>query len=318
MSARTRSYGGPATRYGSYWHACRRMPPRSGKPLGATCGGSTIRHLGAGTIPAPRFWWWRRMRCFLPRMAARTAFDICWSTSSTHYRVILLTGWKGSLTEDDAARYFAHSGPCTSSAGERTKPVANRRGLRAMRSHSHEGLGHELSRTCSGGIQSGRGAGSSMWILALLAARKSGPVPWILTLHDVLLSGDARPSAEDRFELEWIGRFDHLIACCEDGWRRYLRGEMPASVVPNGRRSAHGRYISSAGLKDLLFLGPFPTSRLGRNPGVSAHGVSGAGGQNSGSPGSHFWAGWMRRCGAAGCEAFRQPGVYVHDHLWRM
>src|SRR5205807_519907 len=85
--------------------------------------------------------------------------------------------------------------------------------------------------------------------------RKQGRTPWILTLHDVLFSGAVPPSQEDRFELEWMSRFDHLIACCEED--ASLLGDAPVSVVPNGAAIGRDRYASSAGMMDLLFLGPF-------------------------------------------------------------
>jgi hypothetical protein len=91
--------------------------------------------------------------------------------------------------------------------------------------------------------------------LALLARRRKGRTPWIPTLHDVLLSGAFRQPAEDIFEREWIGKFDHLIACCEED-ASLLHG-MPVSVAPNGAAIGRGCYTPSAGLSDLLFLGPF-------------------------------------------------------------
>ena len=99
-----------------------------------------------------------------------------------------------------------------------------------MRSHSHEPLANELSRILT--VHRPDLVQIEYVELALLARRRNGRTPWILTLHDVLLSEAFRQSAEDIFEREWIGKLDHLIACCEED--ASLLHDMPVSVVLNG------------------------------------------------------------------------------------
>jgi glycosyltransferase involved in cell wall biosynthesis len=90
---------------------------------------------------------------------------------------------------------------------------------------------------------------------------------------------------------------------------------MSVSVVPNGAAIGRGRYTPSAGLSDLLLLGPFRyqpnwegiqeflrgayPALLARFPGIRIHILGGV----------------DARSRASGCDAFRQPGVYVYDHV---
>jgi glycosyltransferase involved in cell wall biosynthesis len=226
------------------------------------------------------------------------------------YRVILLTD-EGQSYGDAAAPYFAHLGAVHFVGGRKDHASCEPARIARMRSHSHKVLGNELSRILA--VYSPDLVQIEYVELALLARRKHGPTPWILTLHDVLLSGAPRPSREDRFELQWTARFDHLIACCEED--AALLGNVPVSVVPNGAAIGGGSYVPSAGLRDLLFLGPFryqpnwdgiqeflreayPALRA-RIPAIRVHILGGVD-----AP--------LR---AAGCEAFRQSGVCVHDHV---
>jgi glycosyltransferase involved in cell wall biosynthesis len=180
-----------------------------------------------------------------------------------------------------------------------------------MHSHSHTVLGDELSRILNTYLPD---LVEIEYVeLALLARRKQGRTPWILTLHDVLISGAVPPSREDLFERESIGKFDHLIACCDED--ASLLDAMPVSVVPNGAEINGGRYAPSAGLSDLLFLGPFRyqpnwdgiqeflreayPALQARFPALRVHVLGGV----------------DATLRAAGCEAFRQAGVYVHDHV---
>ena len=182
-----------------------------------------------------------------------------------------------------------------------------------MRSHSHEPLANELSRILT--VHRPDLVQIEYVELALLARRRNGRTPWILTLHDVLLSEAFRQSAEDIFEREWIGKLDHSIACCEED--ASLLHDMPVSVVLNGAGLKHASdsYTPSAGLSDLLFPGPsryqpnwdgiqqflrevYPALRT-RIPGIR---VPILGGVDAPSR-------------ASGCDAFRQSGVSVHDHV---
>jgi glycosyltransferase involved in cell wall biosynthesis len=225
------------------------------------------------------------------------------------YRVILLSD-EGQSYGDTSAPYLAHFEAVHFAGGRKEQDSGEPPRIARMRSHSHALLENELRRIMA--AYHPQLVHIEYVELALLARRRKGRTPWILTLHDCLLSGAAEPTREDAFEREWIGRFDHLIACGEQD-AALLRG-LPVSVVPNGA-DIRGPYTPSAELRDLLFLGPFryqpnwdgireflgetyPALR-GRIPGIRIHILGGV----------------DAPARARGCETFGQPGVYVHDHV---
>src|ERR1035441_10872338 len=73
-----------------------------------------------------------------------------------------------------------------------------------MRSHSHEFLRNELNRILR--VYRPDLVQIEYVELALLSRRREGRTPWILTLHDVLLSGVSCQSLEDNFERKWIAK----------------------------------------------------------------------------------------------------------------
>jgi glycosyltransferase involved in cell wall biosynthesis len=226
------------------------------------------------------------------------------------YRVILLSD-EGQLYGDSSAPYFTQLGAVHFVGGRREDASCEPARIARMQSHSHELLGNELSRIIA--VYRPDIVQIEYVELALLARRREGRTPWILTMHDCLLSGALPPSLEDRFERGWIGKFDHLVACCEED--ASMLHDMSVSVVPNGAAIRRGGYTPSAGLTGLLFLGPFryPPNWDGileflreaypelhaRIPGIRVHILGGVDAPSR----------------ASGCEAFRQPGVYVHDHV---
>jgi hypothetical protein len=229
---------------------------------------------------------------------------------ASRYRVILVSD-EGQLYREASEPYFRRFEAVHLVGGRKEVASTEPARVARMRSHSHELLGNELSRILT--VYRPDLVQIEYVELALLARRRKGRTPWILTLHDVLLSGAFRQPAEDIFEREWIGKFDHLIACCEED-ASLLHG-MPVSVVPNGAAIGRGGYTPSAGLSDLLFLGPFryqpnwegiqrflrevyPALHT-RIPGIRVHILGGVDAPSR----------------ASGCEAFRQSGVYVHDHV---
>jgi hypothetical protein len=227
-----------------------------------------------------------------------------------HYRVILLSDEPQAYAEESAP-YLAYLGAVHFAGGRRESPSAEPERIARMKSHSHDSLANELSRLVA--VYHPRLVQIEYMELALLARRRQGRTPWLLTLHDCLLTGAVEPTREDRFERDWIGRFDHLIVCGEED--AALLPGLPVSVVPNGAATHHGDYTPSAGSRDILFLGPFRyrpnwdgireflreayPALLVRVPGVQLRVLGGVDAEKR----------------AEGCELFRQPGVTVHDHV---
>jgi glycosyltransferase involved in cell wall biosynthesis len=90
----------------------------------------------------------------------------------------------------------------------------------------------------------------------LIEAKGGSPAKWILNLHDVFLS-DAAPgaSAEDRYELDLIHRFDSLI--CYSSEDASLLGKIDITVVPNAVELADYNYEPSPAIPRILFIGPW-------------------------------------------------------------
>jgi GT2 family glycosyltransferase len=79
--------------------------------------------------------------------------------------------------------------------------------------------------------------------------------PWILTLHDVLLSGPGANSRyEDEFERQYIQRFDTVIVCGPED--QALLQDNNVHIVPNGAHVTMECMPSPAD-GPILFLGPF-------------------------------------------------------------
>jgi len=196
-------------------------------------------------------------------------------------------------------------------AGRKESGTGEPQRVARMRSHSHELLGHELNRLMR--VHRPDLVQVEHVELALLARWKRGQTPWILTLHDVLLSGGPTPSAADCFERYWIGKFDHLIACCEED--ASLLHALRVSVVGNGAALESDGYTPSTGLSDLLFLGPFRYAPNWQGieeflsqayPALQAH---------LPRVRLHILGGVDARTRANTCDRFRQPGVHVYDHV---
>lgn len=90
--------------------------------------------------------------------------------------------------------------------------------------------------------------------LAALARAKSHSQPWLLTLHDVLLSEGAY-NAADRFEADEVARFDAVAACSRED--AALLRHPRVRVVPNGADVPANPWRPSRGSRTILFLGPF-------------------------------------------------------------
>jgi radical SAM protein with 4Fe4S-binding SPASM domain len=147
--------------------------------------------------------------------------------------------------------------------------------------------------------------------LAALATAKEPGRPWLLTLHDVLLS-EGEHAAADRFETNQIDQFDAVVTCCPED--AALLRHRRVTVVPNAADSPKCSWRPSHGNRTILFLGPFRYEPnltgvvrfletvyprlLAEVPGIRMRVLAG----DEGVPISQRFA------------CFRQQGVEVHGH----
>jgi hypothetical protein len=90
----------------------------------------------------------------------------------------------------------------------------------------------------------------------LIEGKEGSPAQWILNLHDVFLSEEAPgTSAEDRYELDWINRYDSLI--CYSSEDASLLGRTDVTVIPNTVELADIDYVPSPTVPRILFVGPW-------------------------------------------------------------
>jgi hypothetical protein len=210
-----------------------------------------------------------------------------------HYRVILLSDEPQAYAEESAP-YLAYLGAVHFAGGRRESPSAEPERIARMKSHSHDSLANELSRLVA--VYHPRLVQIEYMELALLARRRQGRTPWLLTLHDCLLTGAVEPTREDRFERDWIGRFDHLIVC----------GEEDAALLP-GFAGLGGTERSGHTPRRLHAIGRVPghpvsgsvslPAELGWNPGVFARGVPGIAGPGAGRAASRAGRGGRGEAG---------------------
>ena len=165
---------------------------------------------------------------------------------ATRFRLILLSG--------EAERYAAPSLPGIDSV--HLLPGASRGSgsdrISRIRCHSHAVLRSELERIIA--VRRPAAVEIEYIELAKLAElRKASRIPWILTLHDVLLTGEN--NAADRYERALIGKFDAVIACSPEDLS--LLAMPRAFLVPNGTDTQRDEYVSSRKLRRIGFAGPF-------------------------------------------------------------
>jgi GT2 family glycosyltransferase/glycosyltransferase involved in cell wall biosynthesis len=80
--------------------------------------------------------------------------------------------------------------------------------------------------------------------------------PWVLTLHDVLLQEhETGSSREDRFELQYINRFDAVIVCSAEDLSLLSLGNRAHLVQNSANMIRHYRPSPADG--PILFIGPF-------------------------------------------------------------
>lgn len=123
-----------------------------------------------------------------------------------------------------------------------------------IQSHSHRRLRTELVRL----METRRPQAvilEYMELAGLVDARVDFQVPFILTLHDVLLRPDDPSQAEeDQYEQALIDQFDGVVVCSKED--QELLGPRDSRLIPNGLDLLES-YKPSAGSKEILFVGPF-------------------------------------------------------------
>ena len=170
-----------------------------------------------------------------------------------HFNVIVLSDEVDTYSEE-SHRFFTQL--CSIHlVGGRMEPPEERRQERIarIRSHSHPVLQEQLAMLaasyCPALVQ------VEFVELADLVRARTDSIPWFLTLHDVLLPEDSQNLSEaDRYELNLIGRYDHVITSCVEDARLLPKG--PVSIIPNGVDSDGRCYVASTSRR-LLFIGPF-------------------------------------------------------------
>ena len=221
------------------------------------------------------------------------------------------------LLSDEEERYQADAlaglgCPAIYLVGGRYEPPAERgERIPRIKNHCHKALRDELQRLIF--ILNPSVVQIEYVELAALVDLKKDSRPWIIDLHDVLISDKDHPSEADQFEQKLIERYDVAVAC--SGEDAALIDHPRIEVVTNGARYMGRPYISSKNRSNILFAGPFryPPNLSGieiflqrvfprlreQTPGV---GLTILGGDGAGKI-------------AEERVAFHQQGVIVHEYM---
>jgi GT2 family glycosyltransferase len=124
--------------------------------------------------------------------------------------------------------------------------------LARVRQHSHARIRMEAQRLAS--VYGASLVQVEHVELAALIEKRHRGIPWVITLHDVLLT-DGRQTAEDRFEAGLIAKFDAAMVCSPED--AALLAQPRPVIVPNGVPHGRESYVPSRGNHRILFLGPF-------------------------------------------------------------
>ncbi len=203
-----------------------------------------------------------------------------------------------------AEKYFGHLAAIHLVSGRRDTGRQHR--VTRIRSHSRPLLREQIDRAIDV-YDPAVVLVEYMELGGLVRGGKRG-LPWILTLHDVLLDGTRRA---DRRELALMRQFDAVATCsAEDAAVVPLSN---VTVVPNGAECRRFPYAPSRSRHAMLFAGPF---RYAPNlagirafldqvyPVLKRH-----------VPDAELWIlGGHGAGGHAGEAPFRQPGVRIFDY----
>ncbi len=230
---------------------------------------------------------------------------------SRSFHIVLLSDEAAAYTEEGRP-YFSTLASIHLVGGRDDAPRARRRNrIERMRSHAHKLLRDELRRLIAVHRPSLVQI-EHVELAALIGNGKCG-VPWLLTLHDVLLPEAGAPrNAEDRCELRWIRRYDTVITCSKED-----AGAVPVPnvrVIPNGV-SLPPAYCESPSSPVILFVGAF---RYQANlEGLCDFLESVFPVVRQSVPGAELWV--LGGAGAVDLAAplscFRQPAVVLYDYV---
>lgn len=172
---------------------------------------------------------------------------------SQSYHFVLLTDEGEAYTQASRA-YYSLLAAVHPVSGRRETSTAKWPRIARVRSHSHDKIGAWLEW-----LQAFWRADLVQveWVeCSALITRRMRLVPWVITLHDVLLSEHPAPATrEDRFELQWIREYSAALTCCKED--ASLLHVAQGRVVPNGMRWERNGYCPSSAQPVVLFMGPF-------------------------------------------------------------
>lgn len=164
---------------------------------------------------------------------------------------------------DESLHYFSPFATVHLLSGRREDPAKCHDRIARIESHSRSEM-KQVLRMLISNYQPSFIEIEHIELAKLIDAKDDSSRSWILNLHDVLLSEDAsRTSAEDRYELDLINRYDSLICCSSED--AALLGKSNVTVVPNTVDFASTSYEPSPAVPRILFIGPWrsPQNVLG-------------------------------------------------------
>ena len=209
--------------------------------------------------------------------------------------------------------YFQNFSTVRLVSGRREDPENEFGRIGRIESHSHSALKESL-RMLAGTYKPRFVEIEHVELARLVEAREDSSSRWILNLHDVLLS-DERPgvSAEDRYELSLIDRFDSLICCSPED--AALLDRPNTNVVPTAVDLAECTYEPSPATPRILFVGP---SRASQNVAGIRQFIRRVYSQLLAEiPELELWILGGRGAAALhrSCSDFRQRGIRVYEYV---
>ncbi len=226
------------------------------------------------------------------------------------YHFILLSD-EGESYEAASLKYLPLLAALHPISGRREKSATGSPRIARIKSHSHERLKDWLDWLIA------------FWKAALvqiefiecagLLSGRPTRAPWVLTLHEVWLSGSKNSDSPDDFESRLIRRYSAVTVCCQED--ASLLPDTRARVVPNGMRSETVAYLPSPPEPILLFMGSL---RYGPNmTGIRIFLRSVYPPLKHRIPDLELWilGGIEARQSAAPLEEFQQEGVTVVDYV---
>jgi GT2 family glycosyltransferase/glycosyltransferase involved in cell wall biosynthesis len=168
------------------------------------------------------------------------------------FNVIILSD-EEHLYDADHAEFFSPLDSVHLVGGRIENRTDRGRRIARIRSHSHRTMKAELARLVAC-YRPDIVQVEYMELGDLVRIGKDG-TPWVLTLHDVLLSDlNSGPTEEDLFEQSLIAMFDGVFTCSPEDAGLLQSGKN--YLVPNGT-DLNVTYTDSRECREILFMGPF-------------------------------------------------------------